>query len=267
MLHYRLNRQAERPKGSRVVLPPIADAAGDVQDYLKALRQMLRGIATEVRVSVIPYVEREIARKRAAPALQIDADPPSLAAIANRLVEVAMSMVDRVLDLAAKRHTKRFIEAAKKALGIDVGAVVRDEDLTDYIAIAAGRNASLIRSLAADIVKRVEQATLQNLVANGSVAELRKKLTAEFGVVDSRAKVIARDQVAKINSDLNRIRHQQAGVTEYEWMTSHDERVRPLHRTLDGKVYAYGEPTGAENGLPPGQPIMCRCIARGIVQF
>ena len=178
-----------------------------------------------------------------------------------------MSMVDRVLDLAAKRHTKRFIETVKKALGIDIGAVVRDEDLTEYIALAAGRNASLIRSLAADMVKSVEQATLQNLMNNGSVAELRKKLTAEFGIGDRKARIIARDQVAKLNSDLNRMRHQQAGVTEYEWMTAHDERVRPLHRTLDGKVYEYGKPTGAEDGLPPGQPIMCRCIARGIVQF
>jgi uncharacterized protein with gpF-like domain len=43
--------------------------------------------------------------------------------------------------------------------------------------------------------------------------------------------------------------------------------VGPLHRSLDGKVYEYGKPTGAEQGLPPGQPINCRCVARGIVEF
>ena len=56
-------------------------------------------------------------------------------------------------------------------------------------------------------------------------------------------------------------------MTSYTWMTSRDERVRPRHKELDGKEYEYGKPTGAEDGLPPGQPIMCRCVARGIVEI
>mgnify|MGYP000156213867 CR=1 FL=1 len=74
-------------------------------------------------------------------------------------------------------------------------------------------------------------------------------------------------KVGKFNADLNRIRHEQAGVTEYEWMTSRDERVRARHRKLHGTVYTYGKPTGAESGLPPGQPIRCRCVARAVVRF
>jgi SPP1 gp7 family putative phage head morphogenesis protein len=84
---------------------------------------------------------------------------------------------------------------------------------------------------------------------------------------DNRAKLIARDQTAKLNSDLNRFRQDQAGVDKYVWRTSQDERVRARHRGLEGKVYEWGEPTGAEDGLPPGQPIQCRCVAQGVVEF
>ncbi|WP_442880212.1 minor capsid protein [Aurantimonas sp. A2-1-M11] len=63
------------------------------------------------------------------------------------------------------------------------------------------------------------------------------------------------------------MRHQQAGVASYVWMSSRDERVRERHRALDGKEYRYGEPAGAEQGLPRGQPIQCRCVARGIVEI
>ena len=53
----------------------------------------------------------------------------------------------------------------------------------------------------------------------------------------------------------------------YVWRTSKDERVRPRHQHIDGIAYEYGKPTGAEQGLPPGQPIQCRCIAQAIVTF
>ena len=97
--------------------------------------------------------------------------------------------------------------------------------------------------------------------------DLRARLKADFGIADKRAALIAQDQTAKLNSDLNRIRQEQAGVTSYEWRTSRDERVRERHRKLDGTVYKWGEPTGAEEGLPPGKPIRCRCVALGVVDF
>jgi len=180
---------------------------------------------------------------------------------------VASDTVGRILDLEAQRHTETFMATAKRALGVNLAAVVRDEDLTEYLQAAVARNTSLIQSLSDDVVKRIEQAVYTNSIAGNSVATLRKELQKQFGITDRRANLIARDQTSKFNSDLNKIRQQQAGVTSYTWSTAHDERVRPLHKKLDGNTYKWGEPTGAEDGLPPGQPINCRCVARGIVEF
>lgn len=248
-------------------LPVITGTLSAEREYLKAMRTILRGMARETRDNIVPLAAAEIQANRA---MTSDADRSWFRRLLELSIDLAISAegaVSRILGLEAQRHTDRFMETAKRALGIDLAAVVRQEDLGDYLAAAATRNAALIKGLADDTVKRVQQ-TVANAVINGkSAADLRKELTRQFQIEDGRARLIARDQTAKLNSDLNRIRHQQAGVTEYTWRTSADERVRPRHRGLEGKVYKYGEPTGAEEGLPPGQPIQCRCVAQAIVRF
>jgi SPP1 gp7 family putative phage head morphogenesis protein len=267
MIRYNLARLAERRKGTVQPLPPIHGSLGAEKAYLKALRSMLREMAAHVRQHIVPIAEREIAAQRALTRDMGEHDFDSLESLTERLVAIASATVRRILGLEAKRHTDTFMATAKRVLGVDLAAVVRQEDLAGYLDTAAARNAGLIKSIGDDTVKRIQTA-VTNAVINGTPAkDLRKELTRQFGFSDRRAKVVARDQIAKLTSDMNRRRQTQAGVTSYRWRTSEDERVRPLHRELDGKVYEWGKPTGAEDGLPPGQPIMCRCVAIGIVQF
>ncbi len=258
---------ATKTKRPTITLPPIQDSKGAQTEYLRALRAMLRSLAATVRSDVLPAAEAEIARQRSA--MTQDALGEfvfeGLKQLAVRLGVIAEGMVGRILRLESERHTKKWLASVRSTIGIDLAAVVSQEDLAEYLTTAAARNASLIKSLGDDAIKRVEQATYQAILQGQTAAQLRKRMTEEFGVLDSRAKLIARDQVSKLTSDLNRRRHEQAGVTSYVWMSSRDERVRERHRALDGKEYKYGEPTGAEQGLPPGQPIQCRCVARGIV--
>lgn len=264
MLRYRLSELGTRRRGTVVVLPGVHPALADETAYLKALRQMLREIAGWCRTDLLPSYERQRARMMA------DADPAtwtSLEELTIRLVAIADQTVRPILRLAAKRNTERFMASAKRALGVDLSAVVRESDLTEALDQMATRNAALIRGLADDVVKRIKDRTTSAVLAGDSSANLRKALALEFGFADNRAALIARDQIGKTTSDLNRIRHQQAGISEYDWSTSADERVRPLHRSLNGHRYKYGEPTGAEQGLPPGQPIRCRCVALAVVEF
>lgn len=268
MQSYSLSRMAAtKTKRPTITLPPIADSKGAQTEYLRALRAMLRSLAATVRSDVLPAAEAEITRQRSA--MTQDALGEfvfeSLKHLAVRLGVIAEGMVGRILRLESERHTKKWMASVRSTIGIDLAAVVSQEDLAEYLTTAAARNAGLIKSLGDDAIKRVEQVTYQAILQGQTSAQLRKRMTEEFGVLDSRAKLIARDQVSKLTSDLNRRRHEQAGVTSYVWMSSRDERVRERHRALDGKEYKYGEPTGAEQGLPPGQPIQCRCVARGIV--
>jgi len=249
----------------RVQLKAPQASLGAEKGYLRAERIMLRGLQKAIAENIMANY-----RPGVLDAQVVDVGETwweMVRAIGDRLVAVANRAVNRIIDLEAKRNTDQFIEIAKKALKIDLKAVVRQEDLDDYLRTAAQRNANLIRNLSEQTISRIQELVTQSTLRGESHAILWKKLRDEFGLSDRRAKLIARDQIGKLTSDLNRIRHQQAGIKKYRWRTSLDERVRPLHQSLEGQEYEYGEPTGAEGGLPPGQPIQCRCLAEPIVEF
>ncbi|MDO9417023.1 phage head morphogenesis protein [Pararhizobium sp.] len=270
MLRYSAAKLAKRPKSTTAFIEtPPARLAADM-DYIVALRAMLKAFAAETRDGIIPLYAQERAQKRQQSGLTVDVDRMSFArlhALSSALQRIATDTVNRILNLEAKRHTDNFAATVKKAIGIDVRALVREEDLGEYLEAAIARNVSLIKSLADDVVRRVEQTVIENSLAGNSVKTLRKALVEQYGITDRRAQTIARDQMGKFHADMDQIRQQQAGIDEYEWRTVADERVRERHRQLNGTVYKWGQSTGAEQGLPPGKPVLCRCRARGVIVF
>lgn len=267
MITYDLARLAglHKPKP----LPQLHDRRSAYYAYLRALRSMLEQLLRASTALMTTMLHREQVAVGTDHAMVQDIGPEdfnSLDALQRALSNVVSSTVRRILGLEAKLHTKKWREHVDRTLGVDISAVVRDEDLEAYLDAAATRNTNLIRSLGDRAVARSKQIILDAILQGQSVPDTRKKLVEAFGIADSHAQLIARDQTAKLTSDLNRIRHEQAGVERYTWRTSLDERVRPRHKKLEGVVYDYGEATGAENGLPPGQPIQCRCVAQAIVE-
>lgn len=285
MLRYslsKLGRSAGRAKGTTAELPPIEPRLSTEREYYAALRAMLTQMAKETRESIIPLYQAELAQKRLA--MTRDADPSwfnRLGYITAALQRIASDTVNRVMRLEAVRHTESFMATAKRTLGIDLRSVVQMEDLAEYLETAAGRNTSLITGLADDTIKRIQQAVYNNSIAGNSVATLRKALADGFGISDRRAKLIARDQSGKLNADLNQIRQTQAGVDEYGFMTSADERVRASHHAMQGRTCKWSDPTvykATDGSWRPrsgiggvekhaGQDIQCRCVGRGIVVF
>lgn len=264
MLRYKLNEVTTSHKAT-VVLPPIEPSLTNQAAYLRELRSCLREMAAFCRTDLIEAFNRQRSKDYVGDADSFTFEALNL--LTAGLLRRATRVVRGIIGLESQRHTKNFMATAKRTLGVDLASVVREEDLSDYLEAAGLRNAGLIRGLLDDTVRQIQQVTLATLVSGETATTLRKRLTERFGIADRRAQLVAQDQIAKLNSDLNRIRHQQAGIESYIWTTAHDERVRSRHRQLDGKTYKYGEPTSAEEGLPPGQPIRCRCVARAIVEF
>jgi len=250
-----------RRPGSVAQVPVIAPPLGLERSILAQLRRVEQAVAQGIRDIILPRYRTK---------LTTDADEDSFSALrllVGAMVRIASQQVAELLQLEGRRHTKAWMSAARRAFGIDLSSVVSEEDLEGYLEQAALRNSSLIRGLADDLLKRVAQETTTALIAGESAAQLQARLKRQLEVADSRARLIARDQTSKLTSDLNRRRQEEAGVDSYIWRTSQDERVRARHRDLEGRQYRYGEPTGAEEGLPPGQPIQCRCVAQGVVVF
>lgn len=112
------------------------------------------------------------------------------------------------------------------------------------------------------------RATLLDGVQKGeSIDKLADRVEEVFGVEQSRARRIARTEVAEAFNGGRFATMKETGVTQIEWLTARDSRVRETHEDLDGEKVSIGEKFS--NGLlypldpsgPPQEIVNCRCVA------
>lgn len=111
-------------------------------------------------------------------------------------------------------------------------------------------------------------------VLSGSRYEgLVKTIQKSYGVSQSKAKFLARQETNLMLTKFKHARYVEAGCDEYIWKTvvgSKNHPVRPMHKQLDGKTFKWSNPpiTDKEgNRNNPGEDFNCRCYARPIVKF
>lgn len=242
-------------------LPRQLPPSGIQLEYYKALKAAVLAPAWEM-------IEREVL-----PAL-----PQILPARADSLRQDAKinDLIDKISDRffsglnlggledLARRFGERTSDhqreqlqrQTKAALGVDifVGELGREVKLGDFVSENVALIKSLPNSMFDDIEKRVAAAVREGRRAEDLEQELRERL----GVAEGRAKVIARDQIGKLTSDLNEARQKNLGAEAYFWRTLNDNRVREKHQRREGKRFLWSEPPP---GGHPGKEILCRCFA------
>jgi len=209
-------------------------------------------------------------------------------------------------DLIAKRWTnhvndlnkRRTLENLRKALGIDIADII-SEEMQEDLDVMRYEAANLIKTIPQEYMFRVADRVLQAykglpMPENRTLAQQIKE---EFKVTKNRAKVIARDQTAKMNTSMSAIRQQQIGITMYIWRTVRDRNVvgtpggkypynpkNKLHKNhyiMEGVLCRWDDSTvySQDKGqtwkkrtseMPknhPGTDIMCRCRAAPFVDI
>lgn len=154
----------------------------------------------------------------------------------------------------------------KRVVGIDV--LLNDSFLADQLAMFVAFNTDLITSLKDDTIKKVSTIVYQGF-QNGTRAEdmseeILKFVNPEVGNTSARARLIARDQVNKLNGQLTQLRQADLGIERYRWRTMGDDRVRKTHEVKDGNIYSWDDPP-ADTGHP-GEDIQCRCYAEPVLE-
>jgi SPP1 gp7 family putative phage head morphogenesis protein len=127
---------------------------------------------------------------------------------------------------------------------------------------ARDENIRLVENAGRVYAKQVREVFSDPEVGALRVEELKARLLERADVSTSRAELIARDQVLKVNGQITQIRQENAGITEYVWSTSRDERVRESHAALEGETFSWSSPP--EPGHP-GQDYQCRCVALPVI--
>lgn len=262
--------RARAPKGPRLARRPKLplDVAAS---YARALERVNRELRIATREFLAPWIDRtrEEQRNDAPGDLDFGILRVRLERIAKR---GALDIVDRFGNRIAAWNLDDLAEVLKIDLDAEPAPVRR------LLERWRAENVDLIESIATrmhgDVRDVVREATRKGTRVETVSAQIRER----FGVSQSRANLIARDQVLKANADLTRVRCAEAGVKRYRWSTSHDERVRGtpggkwpkgLHYALDGREFTFDNPPivnpNGDRGMP-GRDYSCRCVAIPILE-
>jgi SPP1 gp7 family putative phage head morphogenesis protein len=170
--------------------------------------------------------------------------------------------ITSALTEAGAKVNRHGLAEFKRVVGV---SLTHDPGVGGALTAFRDRNVNLIKSLATRQIETLRNELLPEAELEGlRVEDLRKKIQDSFDVSKSKADLLARDQVLKLNGQITQLRQTNAGITHYTWSTSGDERVREAHRDLDGTVQAWlTPPQVSDDGRTehPGGDYQCRCVA------
>ncbi|HVJ26392.1 MAG TPA: minor capsid protein, partial [Vicinamibacterales bacterium] len=167
------------------------------------------------------------------------------------------------LTASAKTAAKRTVKHSQREFArLKLDLRIKREPDFDKLVTSATKD--VVDRFKGTVESQVEK--LEKLLDEGYSMRhetLAKEVARQLeGVSASRAEFLARDAVLSINSKITTARMKAAGIEEFVWTTSQDERVRESHKELEGKTFRYDDPpvVDGETALP-GEPWNCRCTA------
>lgn len=235
-------------------------------------------IAAEYRAALGPYVQvmldllaefvRDLAREWPQPepvradndrdvarTVKRTADKLARAVKAESIVPIATKYGAATSDFQRAQLAKQ----ARAAVSIDVRKLSGlDRNVPRQIAQFAETNAQLITGLGQRMADDIAEIVEEGVVSGSRWETIAGRLAHAGQVTESRAALIARDQVGKLFGDINKQRQVNLGVTRYVWRTVRDNRVREEHEVLDGDSFEWGAPPSEGH---PGEAVNCRCYA------
>jgi hypothetical protein len=158
---------------------------------------------------------------------------------------------------------------------------------TEVEALWEQENYRLIKSMGTEYITKLNQILLNGITNGYSVDRISDQIRALKGSISvSHANLIARDQIGKLNSLVQKNQMMSIGINTYYWQTAHDERVRgnpygrypkaiPSHWIMsdllcsweNSGIYSddlgvtWKNKTDSMEPLQAGMAIQCRCVA------
>jgi SPP1 gp7 family putative phage head morphogenesis protein len=211
-----------------------------------------RGDAERFDAEPVPLTAAEAARVLAA--------VQALEGAQARIAGVDLQVLAELAAMTDAQATARFARQASRVVTIsweDIGLA------TDTLDAWVRENVELIKTIDTRYFADVQSVVRSAADTGQTTRSLTRELAQRFAVSQSRAELIARDQLSKLNGQIAAKRQTDYGVSRYRWSTSGDERVRASHEALDGRVFAWNQPPAEGH---PGEAVLCRCVAEPIFE-
>lgn len=257
----KINTQKKQP----VALPPIPIE----RYYNRELQRYLNEIGKAIREVVIQGLPSLVFERNLT--LPPEARSDGWVENSERMIETLNLRVNSIpfdekllaMDVGQKVNKWQNTQWQKVLRGIfGVNIYQQEPWFVDTMNSFVAENTTLITKMTSAEIEAIEGHVQRGLREGARHTDIAKEIQKTHNVTRKRAKLIARDQVQKLNNDLTYLRQTEMGVEEYTWRTSQDERVRPTHKANNGKKFRWDKPPAATGH--PGHDIQCRCTAEAV---
>jgi len=191
----------------------------------------------------------------------------------------------------SKWNNTQWRNTMKSVLGVE-DVFRRDKFMASRLKSFVNMNTELITKLSNETLTNVRRIVESGIKSGDRYESIRDALYEEgFVGTESRAELIARDQVSKLNGELTEARQKSLGVEYYIWRANSDGRARgdpdgkypdasPSHWALNGMLCKWDDDSvySDDNGETwkdradidgfighPGEDFDCRCYAEAVL--
>lgn len=240
------------------------------RQYQSFVRKRMGELQEIVNEQLLPQLETLLRNDRALKPVRQDSLGGDLSVIidgikikfAEQVSEGTLRRIVKNMGLAVNKHNLgQFRKVFKRSLGVDPFQAEPwlEGEVTNFVE----QNVNLIKTVDERYFNEIQENVFRGARQGKSAKDISRMIRERGNVSKSRAELIARDQVNKLNGQLGQLRQQDVGVKRYRWRTALDERVRPAHAEREGQIFEWDNPPGDGH---PGEPIQCRCYAEPIIE-
>lgn len=242
----------------------------------KVTRQILAAIGIAATADAEPdavsqQIEAAQIRRNLAALKLVELTPPEIEG-ANKPAARQSMRTARKQVISAGVSRKRFSERlgldVEELIGIDVAPTLAEQAA---LRAWAKEGTDLITTVGQEIVAGLDEHIADAARRGVLTSDLRQIVADRLGVGQRHAQLIARTEIARLNSQITESTQKAAGITRYKWRSSRDQRTRERHRELDGTIQEWAHPPEGAGpyGEPahPGQSPNCRCVAIPVVDL
>lgn len=230
--------------------------------------ELLKGDSKEIKLDAIPgeSYRNMVKNMEGWLAVNIPENPEDNSRVYLGLKETANQLKDF--------QDKEFEKQLEKSIGVSIKE--QSEWWNNMIDSWSDTNYQLIKSNARNFVNKINVIVEQSITNGTTVSELKQAIQkATSGLSDAKCRLLARDQIGKLQGQISQGQMTELGLELYIWSTSGDERVRDSHLEMEGLLCRWDDASvysedGGKTWIPrpsgaiemhPGQDIQCRCVA------
>ncbi len=259
-----LVRRVGKYRRGSFTAPEIEPTGAQRSVLLRIYMRVVRGWQQRFRETILPEYERALSELITDDAGTLNTTIGISERQMTQLANAAGLSVDEWISTVETWHRKRFAQAFNPT-GVNVGTLLDRNDVNATLAAVLGENTALIRSLDDQMRNGISGAVFRGLQARTPARDLAREIRKVASVGQSRAELIAADQLQKLTGALDEQRQKQAGIDKFQWAHSGKAKPRPEHVARDGKIYAWTDPVATSD--PPGRAIRCGCRARAVLEL